>query len=73
MVDVVVHVKLCLTNVILLEPRTGLLRLSSNGYALNMKTESHTRLQRKLMEVVFLNVTDYVMHGNLQSASKIIL
>ena len=33
-IDVIVDVKLCLTNVILLEHRPGLLRLASNGYAL---------------------------------------
>lgn len=35
MIDVVVHVKLWLTNVILLENRTGLLRHASDGYAID--------------------------------------
>ena len=56
MVDVIVHVKLCLTNVILLEHRPGLLRLASNGYALEHENGNSHPATTEIDGSCFLNV-----------------
>ena len=74
MIDVVVHVKLCLTNVILLENRTGLLRHASDGYALDHeKGKCHpASTEIEGSQFSYKNYRSSVMYVNLQSALKII-